>query len=128
MKYLILLFLLVLILGCEDRPNPPLPVYIPNVSLNHECNDLIWMGFKIDGLACAKHIDHPKYKIGEFKKLRNNGEYSSKCRVQISKPVWTHFTIMNKPAYYGTVYCPNPQGKLVEFSSSSHIVLESELK
>ncbi len=120
MKFLILL-LSISLLSCTVEIKQK-KQYSDKIPMYHECNELVELGYAIDMDACIKHIDTPKFKYGEFRKIDG---YAKGCKVQVQRPTWG---VRNSPYYFVSIYCPDVNGKFTQMNSNFDTKAESELK
>jgi len=98
MKYLSIIMFFLLI-SCSYNPlNPKLNGVPPNTI----CYDLILKGWDINSAKCVKHLENPKYKIGQKLKIISH-HYDPSCIFTVSKPYWNG--VIDEPAYLGFVKC-----------------------
>lgn len=78
-KYLIPLLLLV---GCT------LGADCKGIPKNHFCCLVVGQDARADIKACYRHIESPKFKIGEKLRIKDD-RYSTSCRFIVKSPAWT---------------------------------------
>lgn len=125
--FLVILSILFLTVGCiEDRPYYAPVKLDPTLPERHTCNDLLSLGYKIDTKKCAEHIDHPKFKKGEYVTIVGD-KYARGCKLLVKRSIWAVGTEFDKPAYDGQVLCLDPNDDYVVYEDSVQI-LESNLR
>ncbi len=117
---------MIFLASCQESAPVPRQKLISGLSLLHECNVLISLGYKVDITSCVKHIDNPKYKIGQVLYM-TDGVHLQSCTFTITRPLWSHGFIQNKPAYDGNISCIDKLDHL-QFYAEGVSKLESELK
>ncbi len=96
---LLVVFLVLFLLGCTDKPTEILSnveVDLKGVPENHYCSELLMGRHKINILACYKFMEHPKYKIGQRVYVETN---TRAFKGTIERHIWAHGTEIDKPMY-----------------------------
>lgn len=108
------LLLLVSLMGCNKE------VQTHYSTGSRSCDEILKLGWKIDGAACAKHMHNPKYKLGELLHFKSK-IYDKSCGFIVTFTDWS--PAKNLPIYLGTIKCTS--GYTTKFNQ---VFLETDLK